>query len=1090
MKYIYRMNVTHMSSQVRGNCLALSLLFVSPQLCFAQVGTASLSGVISDPTGAAVPNAELTLQSTEGATTRTTKARADGAYVLPSLQPGSYALTVHAQGFEDHKTKTIELSSGQEASLNVALSLAGATTSVTVDASAPVVQTTSASIGTTVSTRQMDSLPILGSSFLNVLEVAPATVPVAPTGTTYNYSAVSQNVMPSVFGQRQKDNDFLIDGVENRDPDFLGVPLYPPPAAIAEIKVDSGVGSSVYGHGSGAAVNVVTKSGTNEWHGEGWEFFRNNVLEARSFFLASLGPYRWNQFGVALGGPLVIPHLLSKDKQWFVFGYYEGVRIRNASNYTGFLPTPANIAGNFAGSAPIYDPFTTTTASNGAQARSPYSGNIIPTSELNPASVALSKALFPAPNLAAGVIPGVNYLNPGGSSTNADQWNGRVDHQFGQRDNFFARYSGALNSNQTIGLPTLVTAGGVYVHNATVSDTHVLSPTFVVTGRYGLGDNNYHSATQPPAGLNEAVGLGAAFGSINGQNLVPSLSIPGYVGPGFGGDWILSHQNTFGGDAQKIIGGHTLEFGVGIIHTWFNDVSSTTPSVVFATTQTSNFTSSTGNSFASFLLGAPTSAQRLIGSDQDDQTTTAYGTYVQDTWRHQKLTLNLGLRYDYTTVPVNSLGLGTFDTATGQFVWDIKNPITGAPANIRRGGTPPEGHEFAPRVGVAYSLNPRTVVRASYGIFFNVFGSQYIQGPQGARGNWPFSFPQSQTAMNTGVPNLLFPNPFPGNQLVTPYYTQVLNVDQASSRTPYVHEWTFSLQHQLGQDWSIEGDYFGSRGVKLGGQIIDNTAMIPGPGPIAARQLWPQLAPYILTNFDEFNSWYQAGTLQLKKKFSQGLQLAVNYTWSKNLNDLDNLSNAGVGGAPTSNPTRFDIRKGLAGFDVPQLFVASFVWAVPGHISNRFADSVLGGWTLSGVSSYHSGLPFMVFLTTDNENIGTVSGRSTEFPNLVGNPWAVQKSVREWFNTAAFAVPAPYTIGNVGRNILRTDTQISTDLSISKQWRFWEKRSIELRGEFFNAFNHANFGYPGTQIATAQFGAVSSTLNPGRQVQLVGKIHF
>jgi hypothetical protein len=278
--------------------------------------------------------------------------------------------------------------------------------------------------------------------------------------------------------------------------------------------------------------------------------------------------------------------------------------------------------------------------------------------------------------------------------------------------------------------------------------------------------------------------------------------------------------------------------------------------------------------------------------------------------------------------------------------------------------------------------------------------------------------------------------------------------------------------------------------VKLGGQIIDNTAQVPGLGPITARQLWPQLAPYILTNFDEFNSYYEGGTLQLKKKFYQGLQFVANYTWSKNLNQLDNLSNAGIGGAPTSNPLRWDARKGPAGFDVPHLFVVSAVWTIPGRSGNALADAVISGWTVSGVSNYHSGLPFMTFLTTDNENIGTVSGRSTEFPNLVGDPHAIQHTVQKWFNTAAFAVPAPYTVGNAGRNILRTDTLISTDLAISKQWRFLESRSIELRGEFFNIFNHANFGYPGTQIGTAQFGAVSNTLNPGRQVQIVGKIHF
>jgi Carboxypeptidase regulatory-like domain len=1076
--------------QCRERWILGAVLLLLVPIAFGQVGTASLSGTVTDATGAVVPNAEVTLHSTQGAFTRTVGAGSDGLYVLASLQPGSYELAVHATGFQDYKSGGIELSSGQAATLNVNVVVAGASVEMTVQAVAPVMQTTSASLGTTVNSRQLNSLPLLGGSFLNALTVAPATVPVSPPGTTYNYSPVNQNVMPSVFGQRQKDNDFLMDGVENRDPDFLGVAMYPPPAAIAEMKVDSGVGSSVYGHGSGATVNVVTKSGSDQWHGDAWEFLRNNVLEARSFFVPSLGPYRWNQFGGAMGGPLSIPHVLKRSSAWYVFGYYEGVRIRTASNYTAFLPTAANLAGNLSGLAQIYDPFSTATGANGAQVRNPYPGNVIPTSQLNASSQAIANLLFPSPNLPAGLIPGVNYLNPGAASQNGDQWSGRTDHQFGQHDNFFARYTGANDPSRSVGLPALTTVTQVRVDNAAISDTHVISSSFVVTGRYGLQKTLYHPNTLFPSQLPEASGFNDTFGVVDGHAALPAITIPGYAGASFGVNNNYALQNSFSGDAQKVAGEHTIEFGGSIIHTHFHDVDNSYTNTVFASTETSNFTSSTGAALGSYLLGVPDSAQRLIGTDQDNQATTGYGAYVQDTWRHRRLTLNIGVRYDYATVPVNADGLGTFDTATGQYVWDITNPITNAPANIQRGGIPPERRDFAPRLGIAYALTPRTVIRSSYGIFFNTFGSQYIQGPQGARGNWPFAFPQSLTGLNQGVPTALLPDPFSGNPATTPYYQQVLNVDKNSSRTPYVHEWTYSLQRQLGHDFAIEAAYFGSRGVKLCSQIIDNTAIIPGPGAIQSRQLFPQLAPYIMTNYDEFSSWYEAGSLQLRKHFSHGLQFSVNFTHSKNLNLVDNLSNGGLGGAPTSNPTRFDARKGDAGFDVPNLLVASWTWQIPGRTGNRYLDAVVAHWTASGIVNYRSGLPFMLFLTTDNENIGTVSGRSAEFPELVGNPYDVQPTVRKWFDTSAFAVPARYTIGDVGRNILRTSTLSSTDFSLAKTWPVFETRAVELRGEFFNVFNHANFGYPGTQIGTAQFGAVSSTLNPGRQVQLAAKIHF
>ena len=239
-------------------------------------------------------------------------------------------------------------------------------------------------------------------------------------------------------------------------------------------------------------------------------------------------------------------------------------------------------------------------------------------------------------------------------------------------------------------------------------------------------------------------------------------------------------------------------------------------------------------------------------------------------------------------------------------------------------------------------------------------------------------------------------------------------------------------------------------------------------------------------------AWYQAGTLQVNKCFSRGLQFQANYTYSKNLDLVDNISNSGLGGAPTSNPTRFNfgLNKGPAGFDIRHVFVGSAVWAIPGRTGSEWLDAVVANWNLSGITTFHSGLPFMLFLPTDNENIGQVSGRYTEFPNLVGDPRNVNQTVARWFNTLAFAMPAPYTRGNLGRNILRTDTLINTDLSAYKTWPFLERRSVELRGDFFNVFNHANFGYPGTILGTAQFGAIANTLNPGRQVQLGLKIHF
>ena len=1064
----------------------------------AQVGSASLTVRITDASGAVVPDVSLTLKSANQDFTRTASSGAGGEAVIPSLPPGEYRLSVTAAGFVDQQTKQFELSSGQAGSMTITLQVAGQASQVTVQDAAPILQTTSASVGSVVTSKQVTELPLLGRSFLNALTIMPGTVPVAPAGSTTNHSPVGQSIMPSVFGQRQKDNNFLMDGVENRDPNLLGVALYPPPEAIAEMKIDSGVGSSAYGHASGATIDVVTKSGTNEWHGDAWEYFRNNVLDSRSFFVPTLGAFRWNQFGGALGGPITIPKLLKKDQGWYVYGYYEGVRIRQAANYTAFLPTPANLAGDLSNiSTPIYNPYSTVAGANGTFTRAPFAGNMIPTANLNPTSVKLAQAIYPQPNLAAGIIPGVNYINTAGNRTDGNQWNARVDHQFGQNDRFFVRYSGANNPSSGVSLPSLPGSTSDQLNNLVVSDTHIISPSFIVSARYGLITVDYRTGNQAPAGIADATGLSAVFPKFRGTDFLPAITIPGYTGVNFSASQIGPlRQHSWIADSQKIAGEHTIEFGGSIVasHMVLEDTTST--AVQFATTQTSNFNSSTGNALASFLLGTPDSARRQIGGSLGDLTSTGFGVYVQDTWRHRAWTVNIGLRYDYNSPPVNKYGLGTFDYGTGTYVWDKTNPVTGVPANIRAGGITPDRNNFAPRLGLAYQLTPRTVVRSSFGIFYNSFGSNYIQASQSARGNWPFAFPQAVSNLNANTVNATLPNPFPGNPAgsATPLIcAQCLNVEPSSSRTPYVAEWSFSLQRQISSSFSVEASYFGSKGTKLTAQIIDNTALLPGTTPVATRQLYPQFAPYILNGFNEFSSWYDGGALRVDKRMSHGLNFLVSYTYSKNLDYVDNLSNGGVGGLPTSNPTRFNsnLNKGPAGFDIRHVFVGSLVYQIPGRTNHRLLDAAVAGWSISNICTYHSGLPYSVYLGSDVANIGSVGGRFPEYASLVGDPDAISsRTPAQWFNTKAFAIPAQGTLGNSGRNILRSGGLVNNDVSLSKSWRFSERRAVELRGEFFNVFNHTNFGYPGNTIGTTQFGAVSSTLNSGRQVQLAAKIHF
>jgi hypothetical protein len=1076
---------------------AITTVLISSFCLQAQVGTASLSGTVTDPTGSVIPNATVTLDSTLQKYSRATVTGSAGEYTIPALPPGDYKLVVSSAGFLPATRTDISLSSGQASTLNVQLAVAGGAEQVTVSEAPPLLQTTTATLGTTIPARHMTDLPVLGRSFLNMILLTPAAAPVPPAGSTTTYSPVGQALMPSVYGQRQKDNNFTMDGVENRDPNLLGVPLFPPPEAIEEMKVESGMSSGVYGHGSGATVNLVTKSGTNEWHGSGWEFLRNDKLDARSFFLPTVGAFRWNQFGGAAGGPLTIPKLISKDRAWYIFGYYEGVRIHRAAQYTANVPTAAELSGNFAGDAPIYNPFTTAAAPNGSSVRQPFPNNQIPSNLLNASSVTIASTLYPAPNLPPGQIPGVNYLNTSPNVQDGDQWSARADHQFGQKDSFFARYSDARNPSHGTGLPTIPGSTLSRLTNLAFSDTHTFSPTFLITGRFGMSRVNNQSFVTLVPGLAEKAGTLAAFPPFHGDESIPPINIPGFAGLSQERAIIGPlYQNSWIADGQKIHGTHTIEFGGNIVHTSIL-VDNRTAAVSFSTNQTSNFVPNTGFAFASFLLGAPESASRNAGDTTGFMHGNTYSWYLQDTWHATRaLTLNMGIRWDYASPLINDYGLATFVWETGQYVWDKTNPITGQPPNIRRAGIPPDRNNFAPRFGIAYQITPKTVVRSSFGIFYNTFGSNYVQAQQSARGNWPFAFPQALTGLNTGVPTVFMPDPFPGPPIgskVPLGCQQCLNVIESSSRTSYVEEWSFSIQRQIARSWVFEAAYFGSHGLKLTGQIVDNTAAVPGPGPIAARQARPEFPPYINNGYNIFPSWYDGASFKLEKRLSSGLSFLVNYTFSKTIDISDNLSNASLGGNPTSNATRFNIpqNKGVAGFDVPHNFVASFVYAVPGKTGNKLADAVVSGWNVSGIFSYYSGLPFMVFLGSDIANVGTVSGRSTQFPNVVGDPNAIDhRTPQLWFNTAAFAQPPLYTFGNAGRNTLRTDSLTNLDAAIFKRFPFAEKRDIELRGEAFNTLNQPSFGYPGVTLGTAQFGKISNTRNSGRQIQLAVKIHF
>lgn len=1096
-------------------CAAFITIQSSFVPAFAQIGTATLTGTITDPTSAAIPNARIVLEGIETKSHRETISNAAGLYVIPAIEPGVYQLIVTASGFSAKSLTNIPLRSGQATTLDVALAVGGQSQTVEVTATAPLLQTGSASLGAEVNPVQLTQAPLLGRNFTSLVAILPGAGSV-PDNHGDNSSVGKVALNPSMYGQRQRDNDYTLDGVVNNEPLFSTIGIYPPPEAISELKVESGSDSGAVGWASGANINIVTKSGTNNYHGSAWEYYRDSSTNAKTYFTSQVGLFKWHQFGATFGGPLALPRVLPKSKSWYIFGYYEGIRLHSASNAISLVPTAAERAGDFSADPTIYNPYTTTTGPGGIKVRQPFPNNQIPMGStglcapqptcVNASVLTILKQIYPAPNLSAGAVPGANYIDTAPTIQDGDQWSARIDHQFGNKDDFYARYSDSLDTSSTQTLPTLPNNSRTRYMNVVVSETHAASATFLFTTRFGMQRVNQQVLTGGPGGgigsqdtLKDS-GLLDAFGQFQGggtnYDLTPSISIPGFAsiatndainGPEYYMQWTE--------DVQKIVGSNQFAFGGRIMKSQFFTNSSASSDIGFTSVQTGNFAANTGFSLASFLLGLPNSADRVGGDTSAYMHGNTYSLYLQDMLHlTRKLTLNLGIRWDYASPLINDSGSGTFVWETGQYLYNKKNPITGQPANAPRGMFPPDYTNVAPRLGVAYALDPKTVIRSSYGIFFDTFGVNYAQSQQGNRGNWPFAFPQTVSAANLGLPTTFLPNPFPGplTGSTTPLgCAQCLEVAKSATRTPYVQEWTFSIQRQLTPSVMLQVAYFGSHGIHLSSQIIDNTAVTPGTTPYQTRQKWPQFPPYTSNGFNENVSFYDGLSLELNKQYSHNFSLLAAYTYSKAIDTMDSIQNAiNATGASKFRPTRFDIPsfRGAAGFDIRQKATTGYVLTLPSFSTHRLVNAVLGDWGHSGIITVDSGLPYYVALTTDNENIGTSSG---QFPNVVADPALSQRTITKWFNTSAFALPAYGTAGNLGKHAYYSQHLFNWDSSISKSWHaFREPQFIQFRADFFNTSNSHAFSAPGSQFGTSQFGKISAARQPGRQLQFGLKLNF
>lgn len=1061
-----------MSSHQRLFSLVLLLLLSSA--AGAQSYRASLRGTVYDPNGAAIPGAQIRLTNVATGESRTVVSSSEGQYAISSLQPGVYRLEVEMTGFQKDSQR-IEILVNQEQRLDTALVIAGRDEGRVDVLNEPVVKKDSVSLGTVIENREVAGLPLDGRNFYELSLLVPGAAPAAPGSA----GSVRGDFSFSVNGAREDGNNFLLDGVYNVDPKLNTFGVRPPVDAIREFEMLTSTYDAAFGRNPGAQVNVVLKSGSNDFHGSLFEFHRNGKLDARNFFAPASEAkpkYIRNQFGASIGGPIKRDHT-------FFFADYEGTRAREGITRITNVPTLLERAGNFSQSffgAPI-DPFT----------GQPFTGGVVPTNRINAVGKALLN-LYPLPNRN---VPLQNFVSSPVQRDRNDSFDARLDHRMGQKADFSVRYScGNRDLFEPFTGPTfsLVPGFGDTVkrrsQNVMAGLTYVFSPNFVNETRVALS-RVAGSVTQEASRRNPDLGLPV----ISPNTRDAGLSFITVTGLSPLGDEGNNPQNSVTNvyqvldTASYVHGNHLIKFGGDLRFAQqnaFRDVESR------GRIQFSPFAQISFNALADLLLGYPLLASVARVDNPQHLRTQSYNFFVNDSFRvRPRLTLTAGLRYEYNSPPVDTADrANVYDTVT-------RSLVRVGTGGVPRGGFNPDKNNFAPRVGFAWTLgkDEKTVVRAGYGVYYDqsplapgealYFNAPYFDN------NIFFSLPGLPLTLANPFPQF-FPFPLPDSALAI----------QRDLRTAYMQHWNLNVQRQLGTNGVLEVAYVGSKGTKL---LTARDINQPQPGVL------PQGLPFVPRpdpRFDDIdllesraNSNYHSLQARFQQRLSRGLSTLVSYTWSKSIDDASNFFSSA--GDPNFPQNSYNLRgeRGRSNFDVRHRLSASYSYDLPFGKGRKYLandgwiSTVLSGWQSFGIVTLQSGRPFTVALLSDIDNSGT--GRSilgfgaNDRPNVTGDPRLDQRSPERWFNTAAFAFSRPGTFGNVGRNTLDGPGYQNVNVSLLKNTNLSERFNLQLRAEFFNLFNHPNFNLPDNFLGSPTFGRINSARDP-RHVQFGVKLLF
>ena len=1121
--------------------IALCVLFCVSQKLTAQGSNAAIVGSCFDSSGAAVPNATVEAREVDTNLKSESKTNTAGYYVFPSLPVGTYEVTFTAVGFKSEVRSGVILRVGDRARLDFTAEVGVIQQKVEVQSEAPLVQADSSGLGEVVENRRITELPLNSRNALALTLLTPGVRNV--TGGTnlgfgryqnYQMANIGVNGSPGTF------NSFLLDGGANNAPGYNEVAVAPLVESIQEFKVMTNFMPPEYGLTGGGIVTTVTKSGTNTLHGALYEFLRNDKLDARNTFAAARAPFRFNQYGLAAGGPVWIPKVYKGKDRTFFFFNYEASRNRKSANPITTVPTMGQRNGDFSDLLdstgrliPIYDPSTTIANPNGSGfIRQPIPGNIFPASRIDPVSKTVT-SLIPAPNRTPNnpFTQGLNYLGVQPVTIDVNQYHGRIDHSFNSSNRLFGRwsYNKEVANNQGSPWPAPIWYSRIDTiqnHQALLSDVHTFSPSLL--NEFRLSATRQYFPFQQFSynqGWPQKIGLPA----IVPPTLYPLFNVDGLSALGGSGTTGLRASASYQlfDMITRIHGNHTLKFGADVrVLRYANfQVSAPSGSFNFPATLTANpqVASGTGSGFATFLLGDVGSGTLQVNAFPTF-TAHSYAFFFGDDWKvTRRLSLNLGIRYDFQSPPVERRGLSSNFYPNGP---DPVNPSLMGKMEFARHDYgdavwSPNRKNFGPRFGFAYDVegNAKTILRGGYAILYTqTFGQAFISSsngfsttsnylPPGNNTNFPaFQLQNGPPSIDQPLGAALGPGAFLGS---------AVTLEETHRGTPYVQQWNFGLQRELPGGWMVEGVYAGNRGIhlyssnyqfndldprylalglSLQDQVSNSLAgQIPGAlgaATVARRQTllpYPQYSGVTVFNPLGGASTYHSFQARALHRFERGLTLLASYTGAKLIADNEGSPLAFVGSLnnnPGYQAGKFNrrVERSVDPTDISQALVISSAYELPFgrgkpvRIDNRFLNAVLGNWSLSGILTVQGGLPLVIrgasnFLADRPNSTGVSAGISN--PNRA-----------HWFNTAAFLNPPIYSYGNVGRTIpdVRGPGLKNIDIALLKNFPIAERISVQFRAEAFNMANFTNLGMPnstfvagpqGTNVGSA-FGTITT----------------